>query len=245
VALWRNIGRKGVAVSGKRGGKDSRQGGGAETREKILDAAEALFAEYGFEGASMRMITARAGVNLAAVNYHFGSKENLLCEIFRRRLAEITEERRRRLAQLQRDAEALGKAVRPSRIVEAFFAPLLELARTEGGRRFLQLLGRTMTDPSAFVRHVLAKDYGDVTDEYLEALYRSLPGVPHAEIFWRFHFMLGAVSYAIAGAGGLQQLAGESFDDHDPAKLEARLMSFLLGGLRAPLPDFAAQAHAG
>ncbi len=232
-------------MSGKRGGKDSREGGGAETREKILDAAEALFAEHGFEGASMRMITARAGVNLAAVNYHFGSKENLLREIFRRRLAEITEERRRRLAQLQRDAEALGKAVRPSRIVEAFFAPLLELARTEGGRRFLQLLGRTMTDPSAFVRHVLAKDYGDVTDEYLEALYRSLPGVPHAEIFWRFHFMLGAVSYAIAGAGGLQQLAGESFDDHDPAKLEARIMSFLLGGLRAPLPDFAAQAHAG
>jgi len=89
-------------VSEKKERKPPRPVCGAETREKILDAAEALFAEHGFEGASMRMITARAGVNLAAVNYHFGSKENLLREIFRRRLAEITEERRRRLAQLQR-----------------------------------------------------------------------------------------------------------------------------------------------
>jgi len=81
-------------VSEKKERKPPRPVCGAETREKILDAAEALFAEHGFEGASMRMITARAGVNLAAVNYHFGSKENLLREIFRRRLGEIGDHHR-------------------------------------------------------------------------------------------------------------------------------------------------------
>lgn len=209
-----------------------------ETRDRILDAAEALFVEHGFEATSMRMITSRAGANIAAVNYHFGTKDALIQEVFGRRLTELN---RQRLAALDRlQAEAAGEPLKPSRIVEAFFGTALALAAdTEhGGHTFMRLLGRTYTEPNAFVRQFLAEEYAEVLQRFLDALYGALPDVPREEILWRFHFMMGAMSYAIAGTDALQLFAGK-FDDADPQRLMPRLMSFLLGGLRAPLADFA------
>ncbi len=209
---------------------------GPETRTRILDAAEELFVEHGLDATSMRMLTSRAGVNLAAVNYHFGSKDSLIQEVFQRRLVELN---RQRLAALDRvEAEAGSNGVRPSQVLEAFFRPSLELATdTEhGGRTFMQLLGRTYTEPNAFVRKFLAEEYAETLQRFLTALYDSLPGVPREEILWRFHFMMGATSYAIAGTDALQLFAGK-FDDEDPERLMPRLMSFLLGGLRAPLTE--------
>lgn len=206
-----------------------------ETRDRILDAAEALFVEHGFEATTMRMITGRAEANIAAVNYHFGSKDALIQEVFKRRLTELN---RRRLVALDRlEAEAQGAPLKPSRIVEAFFGTALEMvADTEhGGATFMRLLGRTYTEPNGFVRQFLAEEYAEVVERFLSALYRALPDVPREEILWRFHFMMGAMSYAIAGTDALQLFAG-TFDDADPERLMPRLMSFLLGGLRAPLP---------
>ena len=214
-----------------------------ETRSRILDAAEVLFVEHGLEATSMRMITGRAGVNLAAVNYHFGTKDALIQEVFRRRLTELN---RQRLAVLDRlEAEAEGAPLKPSRIVDAFFGTALQLAAdTEhGGHTFMRLLGRTYTEPNAFVRQFLAEEYAGVLERFLAALYRALSEVPREEILWRFHFMMGAMSYAIAGTDGLQLFAGK-FDDADPARLMPRLMSFLLGGLRAPLAEYGEQRAA-
>ena len=213
---------------------------GPETRERILDAAEALFTVHGFEATSMRMITGQAKVNLAAVNYHFGSKDALIQEVFQRRLSDLN---RRRLAALDAaEREAGGKALKPSRIVEAFFGVSLEMAAdtTHGGATFMRLLGRTYTEPNQFVRRFLAEEYSEVVERFMNALYAALPDVPRDEILWRFHFMMGAMSYAIAGTDALQLFAGE-FDDKDPARLMPRLMSFLLGGLRAPLPGMQLQ----
>lgn len=120
-----------------------------------------------------------------------------------------------------------------------------------GGMTFLRLLGRTLTEPAEFIRTFFAGEYAQVIDRYKLALFRALPDVPKAEIVWRLHFMLGAMSYAIAGTDVLQvvtgcevgDLAGEGADA-DPSdtllarRLAQRLMPFLLGGLRAPLPQF-------
>ncbi|MCB1890428.1 MAG: TetR family transcriptional regulator [Rhodocyclaceae bacterium] len=214
---------------------------GPETRTRILDAAEALFAENGLDATSMRMITGRAGVNLAAVNYHFGGKDGLIQEVFRRRLTELNRRRLVALEALQRAAD--GAPLRPSSIVKAFFGTALEMAADMdgGGARFLQLMGRTYTGPNEFVRNFLAEEYAECVDRFLTELYRALPDVPREEILWRFHFMMGATSYAIGGADALQLFTGE-FDDRDPARLEPRLMSFLLGGLRGALPDGGGQA---
>jgi AcrR family transcriptional regulator len=207
-----------------------------DTRSRILDAAEALFVEHGFEATSMRMITADAGVNLAAVNYHFGSKEALIQEVFRRRLTWLNRERLRVLDEYEKAAR--GAALKPSQIVDAFFGTALKLAADEkhGGQLFMRLLGRTYTDPAQFVRTFLAEEYADVVDRFSAALFRALPDVPREEILWRFHFMLGAMAYALAGTDALQIVAGTPGDE-DASAVSRRLMAFLLGGLRAPLPE--------
>lgn len=212
-----------------------------DTRRRLLDAAERVLMENGFEGASMRMITAEAGVNLAAANYHFGSKEGLIEAVFRRRLAWLNEERMRRLDALE--AAAAGQPLRPSQILEAFFGTLFQMGEDEelGGMVFLRLVGRTLTEPAAFIRNFFAGAYDDVVRRYKKALVVSLPGVPEEEIAWRFHFMLGAMSYAISGIDSLRVVGGLDVTDEIPdalaaKRLRARLMPFLLGGLRAPLP---------
>lgn len=205
------------------------------TRERILDAAEVLFAEHGFEATSMRAITAAAGVNLAAVNYHFGSKDALIKEIFRRGLTELN---RRRLQALDAaEAEAAGAPLRPRQVVEAFFGTALEMWQSDGpcGRVFMKLLARTVTEPNEFVRTFLSSEYLDVMPRFKSAFFKSLPDVPREEILWRFHFMLGATTYALAGVDALQVVTDCQLNRESPEVLVPRLMSFLLGGLRAPL----------
>ena len=215
-----------------------------DTRERILDAAERLFMAHGYEGTSMRQITGEAAVNLAAANYHFGSKESLMQEVFRRRLDWLNEERLRVLDEMER--VAAGKPLKPSQIVDGFFGTLLRLADDDqrGGIVFLRLLGRTHTEPSEFIRTFLADEYAGGMERYQQALFRALPDVPRAEIVWRFHFMLGATSYAIAGTDALRLVTDWKIEDLDTVdrndRLVPRLMSFLLGGLRAPLPHFEA-----
>lgn len=217
-----------------------------DTRERILDASEKLFMANGFDGTSMRLITGAAGVNLAAVNYHFGSKESLMQEVFRRRLDWLNGERLRVLDEMERKSG--DKPLKPSQIVDGFFGTLLRMAQDEvhGGITFLRLLGRTLTEPSDFIHTFLAKEYGEVMERYKAALFKALPGVPKAEIVWRFHFMLGATSYAIAGTDALRLATDWQIEDADAIdrldRLLPRLMSFLLGGLRAPLPQFSATA---
>jgi AcrR family transcriptional regulator len=231
------------------------------TLDKILGSAESLFEHQGFEATTLRQITAAAGVNLAAVNYHFGSKEALIREIFRRRLTQLNQERLAALDRLEK--AALGRPVKPAKILDAFFGTLLRIAQNDkqGGPTFLKLLGRTLTEPSEFIRIFLAAEYEEVLNRYKEALIKSLPDVPREEILWRFHFMLGATAYAIAGTDSLQLLAheGASESNEPPTqsrvkdagtnqvkktelmeidRLLPRLMNFLVGGLRAPLPDF-------
>jgi AcrR family transcriptional regulator len=211
----------------------------SNARGDILDAAERLFVEYGYNGASMRQITREANVNLAAINYYFSSKEGLIREVLRRRLGLLNEERLRALDALE--AQAGGQPLRPSQIVDAFFGTLLRMAgREPGGITFLRLLGRIPGEPAEFIRAFLAQEYREVMERYKNALFRALPGVPRAEIIWRVHFMLGATSYAIAGTSALRLvidwgIEGEDSDDRLDHLLP-RLMSFMLGGLRAPLP---------
>ncbi len=223
----------------------------SDTRERILDVAERQFMAHGYDATSMRMITGAAGVNLAAVNYHFGAKEELLREVFRRRLAWLNKERLIVLDALEQQAS--GEPLKPSQVLEAFFGTLLHIGEDEalGGMTFLRLLGRTLTDPSAFISAFFASEYAEVIERYKQALIRSLPDVPRAEIVWRLHFMLGAMSYAIAGTDILHVITGVEMSDYagqepggksEAMKLSQRLMPFLLGGLRAPLPNFSASS---
>ena len=211
------------------------------TRTRILQAAEALFAESGFARTSLRAITARAEVNLAAVNYHFGSKEALIQEIFRRRLEPINAERLERLGRLQAAAQAPGV----EQLLEAYLAPTLksEAEASPGEVRFMRLLGRTELGASKPLRGFVHSLYADVLDRFAMALSRALPQIPRRELYWRLHFASGSVAYSLAAADTLSlfsECPGDAF--RDPGRdLLRRLIPFLAAGLRAPLPDAAGQ----
>ena len=210
----------------------------AETRTRILDAAESLFVRHGLDATTLRMITAEAQANLAAVNYHFGSKEALIEAVFRRRLTWLNEQRIAALTAFE--AEAKGAPLKPRQIVEAFCGVAIRMAADRnGGQTFMRLLGRTYTEPTDFIRTFLAEEYAEVIARFKAAFFKALPDVPQEEFLWRFHFMMGALSYAISGADALRMLG--PIDDTDPDALYARLMSFLIGGLRAPLPEVLAK----
>ena len=201
-----------------------------ETRTRILDAAEELFMLHGFEGTSMRLLTAKAGVNLAAVNYHFGSKDALIEALFRRRLDPMNEERIAALDRLEDFSE--------ENIIRAFIGPSLHLIEDAkgGGRNFIRLLGRTYTEPAKPVRALIGQMYAPTMERYKAALERALPQMPRDELVWRMHFMFGTLAYTLAATDTVQLIAGcKPEDRHDARLLEERLTAFLAAGLHAPL----------
>lgn len=193
--------------------------------------------ERGFSATSLRAITSRAEVNLAAVNYHFGSKEELILEVFARHLGPLNQAR---IAHLDRlEAEARGAPLPPEKIIQAMVAPALQVSRDplRGGARFLRLLGRAFSEPADSMRELLPAQYRDVVLRFKAALVRALPQLPEAELVWRMHFMFGAMSYAMAGNDALQLIATCNVEGADDAEaIIARLIPFMTAGLQAPLP---------
>jgi AcrR family transcriptional regulator len=205
-----------------------------ETRTRILDAAEELFMLHGFEGTSMRQLTSRAGVNLAAVNYHFGSKDALIEAVLRRRLDPMNAARIAALEELENESRASA----PEAIIRAFVGPslrMIEDARS-GGRNFIRLLGRTYTDPAKGIRALIGQMYAPAMERYKRALQRALPQMPADELVWRMHFMFGTLAYTLAATDTVQLIAGcKPEDRYDARLLEERLTAFLAAGLHAPL----------
>jgi len=205
------------------------------TKERILDAAEALLAEHGFAGASMRAITSGAEVNLASVNYHFGSKDALIQAVFARRLGPLNRER----VELLDALEGAGDAP-PSleRIVEAFVRPALRLKRTRATewRVLRRLLGHTLSLPSGSVREMFLEQFGDVVRRFTEAIGRALPELAPQEVLWRFLFMVGAIVHTLAMSEDMPRISGGLCDDRDTEMILHRLVPFIAAGLRAPAP---------
>ena len=207
----------------------------ADTKTRILDAAESLFMEHGFEATSLRSLTAAASVNLAAVNYHFGTKEELFQAVLTRRLDPMNQERIELLERLEGDAG--GRPMSCEKILFAMLIPALRLARDEkrGGKNFLRLLGRAYADPAPFIRHFLSAQYAEMIGRYKEAFLKALPHLSRQELTWRLHFVMGALSYTIAGTDALKLFAQVSAaDKYDDELLLQRLAPFLVAGLKAP-----------
>lgn len=206
-----------------------------DTKDRILAAAEALFMERGYASTSMREITARAKVNLAAVNYHFGSKEALVREVFERRLGPLNAARIAYLDEIEREAD--GGVLPVERIVEAIVVPALHVSRDPlaGGAVFLRLLGRAIAEPANYVREILPAYHQQVIVRFKEAFAKALPEIPEQELAWRMHFMFGAMSYTMAGNDALELIGTCRLDGAgDAQSIIERLIPFLAGGLQAP-----------
>ncbi len=210
-----------------------------DTKERILDAAEALFMEQGFAATSLRMITTRAGVNLAAVNYHFGSKDELIKAVFTRRLGPLNLERIALLDELEERAE--GRPLQPEQVLEAFLISGVRVARDarRGGTLFMRLLGRAFAEPTEQVRQLMPRQFQEVVARYQAALARALPELPERELVWRLHFIFGAIAYTMGGSDVLRLTSRHPLKEEgtDAETLIRHLVPFLAGGLTAPLPE--------
>lgn len=202
------------------------------TKQRILEAAENLFARHGFAGASLRQVTATAQVNLAAVNYHFGSKDRLIEEVFRRRLDELNA---RRLVALKR-ALARSKPTLED-VLAAFIKPALELSLDRsGGQAFVRVLARAYAEYNERLRKFLSDNYGHVLKEFAAAFAALLPQLEKEELYWRLDIVAGALTYAMADFGVIKRRTGQSERDYRERAAQ-HLIRFAAAGLRENVGD--------
>ncbi len=198
------------------------------TKQRILDVAESLFAEHGFAGTSLRLVTSQAAVNLAAVNYHFGSKDNLIAEVFRRRMDEMSRLRLERLAQARRSEPLVLEEV-----LRAFIEPALALSLDrDGAAAFVRVLARAYAERNERLRKFLSDHYGHVLREFSHALARCFPALDKEALYWRLDFLAGALTYAMADFGLLRRSSSASEKAHCE-RAASELVAFAAAGFRA------------
>ncbi len=200
----------------------------AATKAAVLEAAERLFAVRGLRCVSVRDITAEAGVNLASVNYHFGSKDGLVFEIFRRRTAELSRDRARRLHQA---IDRHGGAPPVRAILAALMEPPLRWSSPAHARRIaMQFIIRARSEGSEAVREFLRSDVSHLRP-FADALMKALPCLPPEEVYWRLHFVLGMIhNNRFAEFDRLHALSGGLTRESDVEALLSRMLDFAEAG---------------
>ena len=202
---------------------------GETTRLRILDAAETLFAEAGFEGASTRRIAEMAGVPAGLINYHFGSKEDLYRAVFERRAVTVVDQRMAglRIARLERDPDR-----RVELIVRAMLVPMFAMRASTKRAMFGMLLVREVTDPRSHDRGIIQEMFDPVAHEVLAALDGCFPDWTKAELHWAYQTMLGAMCQVISDAGRIERLSDGACSPEDTEAAAAQVGAILVAGFR-------------
>lgn len=205
----------------------------SDTVERILDAAEILFAEKGFAETSLRLITSKAQVNLAAVNYHFGSKKSLIQAVFSRFLGPLC-------SSLDEELERRSTRGHPAWTVEELLELLVEQTLAVKPRSgndlsiFMRLLGLAFSQSQGHLRRYLNDMYGKVFHRYMLLLHGAAPEIQPIELFWRVHFMIGAAAFSMSGIKALRAIVETDYQVHMNTEQVMRLMvPFLAAGMRA------------
>lgn len=235
----------------------------AETKDRILDAAEALFARQGFSATSLRSVIAEAGVNLAAVHYHFGPREELIRAVFSRRFDPINRKRIELLTALGNEDVTRGggkraagggkRTTRPGlddgagqpdlggahleRILDILIRPLLAAAREKPDEwmSVSQLVGRAHTDSDFTVRQILHDQFKEVFAHFSAAIGRHLTHLGEEEMLCRFHFAITSMAVTLVHGDDIRILSEGRLDPgRDPEQFARRWVTFAAAGLRAP-----------
>ena len=201
-----------------------------DTKQVILDCAEELFAESGIAAVSLRKIISIAGVNLAAVHYHFGSKDELVRAVFSRRLEEVNAERLRALSALRE--KYAEEPIELRELLEAFLKAPLNLGRGKtGGRNFFRLIARAHAETSEVVNQILFSCLQEVIQEFLKELCKTLPELSMHEAAFRLAFVAGAMVQAVLMPLKEQfekNVVGQSLPDDQVLDM---LVDFATGGM--------------
>ena len=203
-----------------------------DTRERILEVAERLFAEHGYAGVSLRSIMAAAEANTASVHYYFRSKEGLLRAIFEMRIGPMSAERHALFDAVEREAE--GQAPELRRVLDAFYRPAIQRSRSPEGEAFNKVSALCSVDPNPAVRKVVFDVYDDVAKRFVGLLRRACPHLDDTSFYWRLNCLYGSMMYVRAHNGRVAVLVGDVRPDADARIVLDELIAFTAAGLLAP-----------
>jgi AcrR family transcriptional regulator len=203
------------------------------TRERILDAAEQLFAQRGFYGVSVREITGAAHIDVALASYHFGNKQGVLEAVFMRRAEDLDAERIARLDAVL----AAGKGRRPPKledVIDAFTHPLLDRSSrgSPGWKSYFALIAEVNNSPE-FGGVLMSRFFDPVVEKFIDAIRRALPGCDDRDLYWAYHFLSGALTLTFAETGRIDKLSGGACRSSDLDSVHERLVPYCAAGFRA------------
>ena len=201
------------------------------TADRILDVAETMFAEHGYKAVSLRSILRECGANIAAAHYHFGSKHELLEAIFARRCAGMNAERLRLLATC---IAGPGRPPIVEQILDAFLRPSLVWTDDSGTRRFMRLRAGVAYEREELARNLIARYFNDTSRRFIDALAKVLPQIGMEELYFRFHFLLGAQYYTLLNPNRIFELSGGECDPADAEKALRHMVCSFAAALSAP-----------
>lgn len=205
---------------------------GRSTRERILDLAELLFAERGFHAVSIREITAAAGVDVALVNYHFGSKQLLFESVFMRRAEVLNSERMRRLEAVVNKARPDAPSIED--IIDAFTHPLLDRSAKGGAgwKAYFALIAQ-VNNSTQFGGLLMTRYFDPVVHAFIAALRQAMPSCDERDLYWSYHFLSGALTLTFAETGRIDNLSQGVCRSSDLASVHERLVPYVAAGFRA------------
>jgi AcrR family transcriptional regulator len=201
-------------------------------KERILDAAERLFARHGFYGVSVRDITEAAGVDVALVSYHFGGKRELFATVFQRRAELLNPERLAMLEEVRR--AALPGVPTLEDIVYAFTYPLLERSARggPGWKSYFALVAQVNNSPE-WAPVLMTQHFDPLVEKFIAVLREALPGCPAREVYWGYQFLTGALTLTFAETGRIDKLSGGLCESSDLDSVHERLAPYVAAGFRA------------
>jgi AcrR family transcriptional regulator len=200
-------------------------------RDRILDAAEELFAEHGYDGVTLRRIATTAGVDVALANYHFGKKLDLFKAVFARRAELLNDARREALHACQASSGKKGPSV--EQIIEAFLRPL-ELAQETGDQgwgHYLSLIAYINNSPYWGPR-MMSPLFDALVQEFIDALKKALPKASDADIYWCYHNLSGALTLTLANTGRIDKLSRGECRSADFQAAYDHMIPFTAAGFR-------------
>jgi len=202
-----------------------------DTKDRILDAAERLFAVQGIEATSLRQITSSAEVNLAAVNYHFNSKDELVRSVYIRRIRPMNEQRLARLTSLENN-----EPTTLDHLLQAFYEPVIDTAAhlENEGLNIGQFLGRLYTEPHDAAKSIIASEMSEIAQRFGRALAKLLPQLSPIEVIWRLHFTIGILAHTLAASAMIQQLSKGQINPKDKQEVLRQMKAYAKAGLLAP-----------
>ena len=210
-------------------GRPPKEDGGAVTRERILDAAEELFALHGFDGVTVRQVTREAAVDVALAHYYFGTKKGLFDAVFLRRAAVINEARLKSIDDYQINPGPKGATVEG--FLHAFLDPVIErcVSGDPGWKNYLALVARVNNTPK-WGGETMARYFDPVIHRLIDAIRGIMPGTHDIDLYWSYHFLSGALTLTFAQTGRIDLLSSGVCKSSDFEAIRARLAPFIAAG---------------